>query len=337
MKTSKKIIIPFFSTIVGLSLAAGVGGAFAWYQYNSRVSASFIGTSVADTGTLQIGYKDSSDVMHWGRDFDLGDADLIPVTFGELGADDALPANAYAYPESGCGEGYTGWQAAVANEDYVQYEVYIRALQADKGSAADTANQIKGGYKRVERKVFISDHILQVGDGSGDSVADEALRIHINIDGGANDGENHLISKEAVSNLALSGKMDLDGSGATDVYHETAFEPLPSGKTEGEDMIYGVDGDTQTTEGLEGTDAIEQQRDSTTGLMPTSGELFSTSETEDIKLTITIWLEGWALLKTEEVAAGSNVWDAQYSTTEDDELKVGLQFDTGKFREDDLA
>ena len=63
MKINKKIIVPFLSTVVGLSLAGGLGGAFAWYQFNSQVRTGFIGTSVADTGLIQIGYKDSGDNM----------------------------------------------------------------------------------------------------------------------------------------------------------------------------------------------------------------------------------------------------------------------------------
>ena len=66
---NKKIIIPLFSTIAGLSLIGGTSGAVAWYQYNTRVTTSFVGTSVADSGILQIGYKaNSTSPISWGRD-----------------------------------------------------------------------------------------------------------------------------------------------------------------------------------------------------------------------------------------------------------------------------
>ena len=346
MKTSKKIIIPFFSTIVGLSLAAGVGGAFAWYQYNSRVSASFMGASVADTGTLQIGWKTMEDtdndpstpdveVMHWGRDHYLNSATLVPVTFGKLGANNALPAQAYAYPEAGCGEGYDNWVEAEAGVHYAQFDIFVRALQTDKAANAIVADQIREGYKRVARKVFISDYKFQVGDDdyAGDSVADKALRVHVAEVGSTN---NHLISKTAYTSSAplnLYGPLDLDGNGSPDTYHETPFNTLPSGINDGDPMSYGVDEDTQVTEAiadLKQTRKADETMDQTTGK-----ELFTTKTDADVQLRITVWLEGWEYLQTE--GSESQIWDAKYSTTNANELRVGLQFDTGKFREADLA
>lgn len=347
MKTSKKIIIPFFSTIVGLSLAAGVGGAFAWYQYNSRVSASFMGASVADTGTLQIGWKtinnngtpddDSDDYeeMNWGRDHYVNNATLVPVTFGKLGANNALPAQAYAYPEAGCGEGYDNWAHADAGVHYAQFDIYVRALQTDKAAAAITADQIREGYKRVARKVFISAYKFQVGndDYAGDSVADKALRVHVAEVGSTN---NHLISKTAYTPSAplnLYGPLDLDGNGSADTYHETPFNTLPSGKTDGDPIRYGVNEDTQVTEAI--GDLVQTRETDGTMDQDSGKELFTTKTDADVQLRITVWLEGWEYLQTE--GSESQIWDAKYSTTNANELKVGLQFDTGKFREADLA
>ena len=107
MKINKKIFIPILSTTVGLSVIGGIAGAFAWYQYNSKVNTSFVGASVADTGVLQIGtmqkvvdaegnpewvdpnvpddQKVQKETIVWGRDFNKGKAEhLIPVTFGAL-------------------------------------------------------------------------------------------------------------------------------------------------------------------------------------------------------------------------------------------------------------
>ena len=116
MKMNKKIIIPLFSTIAGLSLIGGTSGAVAWYQYNTRVTTSFVGTSVADSGVLQIGYKaEGSSSIAWGRDnYETGstnDNKLEPVTFGALGTGNALPSTAYANPEAGKGL-YSQWVAA---------------------------------------------------------------------------------------------------------------------------------------------------------------------------------------------------------------------------------
>ena len=105
MKFNKKVFIPVLATAMGLSVIGGIAGAVAWYQYNSKVSTSFAGASVADTGVLQIGtyqkvfdengdpvYVDPSaanpvqkEVLVWGRDIVRPNLDrLVPVTFGDM-------------------------------------------------------------------------------------------------------------------------------------------------------------------------------------------------------------------------------------------------------------
>ena len=142
----KLIVVPFLSTVVGLSLAGGIGGAFAWYQFNSQVTASFVGSSVADTTLLQIastrtgqGTQESPYVYNWGKNvYKTGNYTaanrfkLVPVTFGQLVTKNSktksLPNTfAYGYPEAGnqIGNGYTNWQKIQPNEGFVQFDVYL--------------------------------------------------------------------------------------------------------------------------------------------------------------------------------------------------------------------
>lgn len=361
---NKKIIIPLFATAMGLSVMGGIGGAVAWYQYNSRVSASFLGASVADTGVLQIGTMEMVDhdndpstpdveTYTWGRDFSVvgSAANLVPVTFGAMGANNALPQKAYAYPESGCGEGYTqldpdlpGWVEATKGKEYSQFEFYIRAYQADDTEAE--------GFKLVERDVFISDVILKSVE--NDKVAEDALRVHIAVE---NQG-NRLLSKNehkddtSTANvneaLPLFGGLDLDKNGHDDKYHATVFNDnlkkygVDNGgnalHTEGEDIVYGVNNQYQETEALIGNNAIVQERDGD-GKMPRNGEagysnrILKTSASGNVKVTITVWLEGWEVLKTGNNTS-SNIWNPAFSAGTD--VQLGLQFDTGIFRGADL-
>ena len=335
MKTSKKIIIPFFSTVVGLSMAAGVGGAFAWYQYNSQASASFVGASVADTGVLQIGHYVieqvggvDTPVMKWGRDF-YGEADLAtltPVTFGQLEDDLSLPqAGAFAYPEAGCGAGYSGWEHAVPNRDYAQFDIYFRALVPDS-----TSND---GFALAARNVFISDSVIK--SVTANKVADEALRVHLAVDG----GDNYLFAKntrEGNDALELSGQLDLDHNDHLDTYHETAFAELPANVNDGDPMIYGVEGDTQETVALSSYEVAR-----TNGVMPKQGEtdfdkaILTTSASEAVKVTVTIWLEGWEYLTVDDQDTQSQIWNPEYSA--DTDVQVGIQFDTGVFRGSDIT
>ena len=73
MKINKKVLIPLFATAMGLSVIGGVSGAVAWYQYNTKVQASFMGVTTADGGVLQI--KKSTDTA-WNSYADFGDAQI---------------------------------------------------------------------------------------------------------------------------------------------------------------------------------------------------------------------------------------------------------------------
>ena len=362
MKTSKKIIIPFFSTVVGLSLAAGIGGAFAWYQYNSQTTASFIGSSVADTGVLQIGWKETvnnQEVMRWGKDYvKTGNAaKLLPVTFGQLGANNALPEKAYTYPEAGCGTGYANrWVEATKGEQYSEMELYMRALVPDPAAPGDAENGIAEGYKLAERNVFLSDFVCETVTENKDIAG--ALRIHIAPEGQnarllSRDAHNYNPSADPVvdNRLNLFGPLDLDQDGATDKAVKTAFKDLADYGTwdddddpstpevaryaEGDEIIYGNPGDKQETEALS---AIQQARDAD-GKMPVSTDanfskkILTTSTSGAVKVTVTIWLEGWEYLK-KSATANSQEWNPKY--TADAEVKVGLQFDSGIFRGEDL-
>ena len=57
MKINKKILIPVFATAMGLSAIGGISGAVAWYQYNTKVTGSWMGVSTADGGVLQTGAR----------------------------------------------------------------------------------------------------------------------------------------------------------------------------------------------------------------------------------------------------------------------------------------
>ena len=315
MKLNKKIAVPFLSTVVGLSLIGGVGGAVAWYQYNSRVTASYIGTAVANSGILQIGH-DENDTIVWGRDYVQGDETLntlAPVTFGQLGQDLSLPGPAYAYPEAGKGS-YTSWQQAVANEDYVQFNVYLKAQQAD-ATATET-----GGYKQIVKDVYISDIVMRDAIADVDKSVAPALRMHIDVDG----GKKFLLAPQAVTDLELSAKLDLDRDGEIDKVGGYAWN---SGRSA--DVTYGNAGDKQNAPAMS---SIVQARDEH-GEMPDPSSpsdklICRTKENGAQKITITIWLEGWH--KLNNGTTESAIWEV--TRTKGVKVHAGLTFDVGKFR-----
>ena len=373
MKINKKVLIPVFATAMGLSVIGGVGGAVAWYQYNSKVTTSYIGTSVADTGVLQIGHKVGNNI-EWGRDFSLmdDDAELRPVTFGELKTvnmeSGVLNDKAYAYPHAGAGEGYLGHSNANAEVEgwtevssnpagyYAQFEVYFKAQQAD---ATD-------GYKQVKRDVYLSKVILNTLE--NDKVTENALRVHFDIENSAQESgsKNRLFAKnehKANNNepsqgteLKLYGPLNLenpDDPTHTDKYNSTLLNDKlavygnhPVGREDdngqdigntpyqdGETMIYGNYGEIQQTEALDSVVAARGQD----GKIATDADklLFTTPETGYVTVTVTVWLEGWEVLETGVNNASSNIWNP--TNTADAHIQLGMQFDSGIFRGADLT
>ena len=338
MKFNKKLIVPFLATVTGLSITGGLGGAFAWYQFNSQVRASFVGTSVADTGVLQIGYDDTSAPggIKWTSIFSKKDLSFVPVTFGALNSDGTLPATAYGYPEAGhqTGTDYTtGWRAMTGgagfyeeNTGYCQYDIYLRALKADSSSTGDASHDIAPGYKLAAKDVYLSSMTLSdLSHPNDDTIITNALRVHLNVAG--TNGKKLLISKTAITSTAplnLYGKMDLDGDGANDKY----FVPA-SDSNAGKEVTYGINEQTQVTKGIAD---VTQARDSSGNMPATANEklILTTSDgATPSKITVTAWIEGWALLQVNSTAptALSNVWNPNLNSG----MKVGFDmvFDVG--------
>lgn len=308
MKMNKKIIIPLFSTVAGLSLIGGTSGAVAWYQYNTRATASFVGSSVADSGVLQIGYKaDSESPISWGRDvYETGSTNsnkLSPVTFGQMAENNVLPTTAYGYPEAGKGA-YELWSAATKGKEYIQYDIYLKAQQADASQAS--------GYKQVAKDVYITDMVLD-GVTTGKEAIQDALRVHLAVEGGT----NYLISRTKVTDLALSGNLDLDADGVTDKeggYAWSVDKDTP--------VVYGRNGEKQTTSGIAD---IRASRNADGDIVGQEAKKICTTPVDgQQKITITVWLEGWQTYGT----PASSIWNA--FTTGDATVNVGMTFDVGR-------
>ena len=290
MKINKKLVTSSLATTMAISLAAAISGTVAWYQYNTRVTTSIIGTSVADTGVLQI----STDETNWERDLVTADligapVELTPVTFGAMNADGSLPATAYKKPDAskngldGANPGsYTQvYQTATLNQDYLRYTVYLRAMEVNDDSARDS-----DGLDQVEKDVYLTNITFANLNASGHIA--EGLRAHLAIDLD-NDGNNDkylLVSKTAVEDLELSGALDLDGNGKAD--HVGGLEWNPNRNNI---VHYGNNGDLQTTIGAA---ALQAERNGDGSITPNAAKkLFTTHKSENVKVTVTLWIEGW--------------------------------------------
>ena len=207
MKLSKKLIISSLSTTAALSFVAALSGTLAWYQYNTRVSTTIIGTNVAETGSLQI----SLDESNWTKDLVTSDLiggadhiDLKPVTFGAMLENNTRPNKGYMKPDASANGEWDAvhntlanvpgsyediYQEAKPNVDYIEYTVYLRAMEVENQS----------GLVQKEKDVYLSNIIFMDTNGNISS----GLRAHIAIDADRDDvfETNYLVSKNEVKIL----------------------------------------------------------------------------------------------------------------------------------------
>ncbi len=289
MKISKKIIISSLSTALGVSLVGAISGTVAWYQYNTAVRTSLIGTSVAGTGMLEI----SGNGTDWKSALTTSDytfaggrvgTQIRPVTFytsASYDEDDALPANAWKNPNfkknwsdiANAGKYATVYEAATAQYDYIQYTIYLRAM---------TVDNVSGGLAQKAEGVYLTNFILN--DVSPWAIS-SGMRVHLAIDADGNDTPeaNILINKtNANVTTKLFGALNLD-----DEIDEADWVYSDGWGWEGatkNTVRYGATEDhTQTSK------KIDSVKDSAMS----GAALFNTPASGASKITVTIWLEGW--------------------------------------------
>ena len=339
MKINKKVLIPIFATAMGLSVIGGISGAVAWYQYNSKVTASYIGVSTADTGVLRI--KEGSGA--WTRAVDKGNNNTLkPVTFEkdangkfdttkgwttpEAGAGNALGHGSYYVkqdysPASGTDaevKEHPGWLQA-GSSDFAQFDLYFDAYQVNPQEDDE-------GYTHVARAVYISKSMLRCLDANNQvitgKVAEDAIRVQFDIFNQNDELATQLVTGKSAGTTALCGALDLDGSTTADKYHATPWNDVTTGTDglDGTEIEYGIHGANQTVTALSSYNGP-------------SAPLFTTfaDETNPIHVRITIWLEGWALLDSSNNRAEWNPFTAAGY-----KVQVGLEFTTGEFRGSDL-
>ena len=302
MKINKKLLVPVFATAMGLSVMGGIGGAVAWYQYNTKVSASYVGVTTADGGVLQISKGDSK----WGRDAYFADdnAKLHPVTFGDLGSNLVLPSSgAKKHPHAGVADPAL-WDDAQNGVDYYQIDLYVKALKL-----------VDGEYKQISVPVYAEDLVLEAVTADKTDIG-EALRVHIDVNSGTS---TKLLSPTAQTgtDCPLFGILDLDRSGDIDKVGGYQWE-----ENYDQDLIYGVPAAEDPT-----TYKPYQVTEDANTFVDENNALFVTSATAEVHLQITVWLEGW-----HKVAFGSNaassIWDADKG--DGSSIHFGLKLGTPK-------
>ena len=248
-----KIIVSALALAIGASLAGSIGGTVAWYQYSTRANVAFIGEAGGFSGNLQMRFASEADDddawrtrITWDQMNDeLSDngyaSKIVPMTFGALDKDAALPANGYIQPLAG-ERNMAKWTKA-EKKNYAQFTLQVRDEERQNGAAANVEKAV------YLTKVLIQEDAKSVEDGKGD--LSNAVRVHIS----ATDGTG--TKSRLISNLGkeveTKGKLDLDNDGKNDQAYpdndDFGFgytDDTYTQRNQLSDVIYGDDGDAST-------------------------------------------------------------------------------------------
>jgi len=338
MKLNKnKIIVSALTLAIGGSLAGSVGSTIAWYQYSTRANVSFLGQASGISSNLQMRFvSEADDATAWRTrityedlEGEIGNFKPVPMTFGALGKDAALPAKGRIQPAPGVGS-MAKWGEAEANKHYAQFQLQLRNINREGDTAANDAQD-----------VYLSKLLIQEDAKNGATKEDlsDAIRVHISANGGATP-INKLISNKG-GNTKTSGKLDIDGDGADDQAYpegdEFGFGYTGDTRNQLADVIYG----DENTNGL--ADEVQSSyiasyssaatnpvlvysennklyEDDTKAELTTAKSIGKTiaSESSYLTVTVTIWVEGWQEFND------NAIWNA--SEYVNSKFNVGIQF-----------
>ena len=352
MKLNKnKIIVSALALVIGTSLAGSVTGTLAWYQYSTRANVSFIGQSSGFSSNLQMRFVSEATgenaEQKWRTRITWqemaaelavgGDMKLMPMTFGSLDKDAALPLDnsatpaplGYIQPIAGVKD-MSKWGKAT-DRNYAQFKLQLRNV-----------NHAGSADENVAEDVYLSKLVMQAdsdntANNNNKGYLGDAIRIHIS--SSYNDGTNDVVKNKLISSsgseVATKGKLDLDGDGKNDQAYpdndEFGFADKGATPTTLQDIVYGDDGDDNTNE-------VQTSYAKDSVLVYSDGnKLYNTSAKDALDgskligktvagsnsyltVTVTIWVEGWQLLDNGATA----IWDAAKYI--DSKFDIGLQF-----------
>ena len=232
MKINKKnVIIPSLLTTISAALVGSIAGTVAWYQYNTRVSASYYGTSAGSaTENLQLSLTGAED--SWKTELRAADiqayldahghngSNLRPVTTGEHKKDGEL-GSLYKNPIYQHEKTET-WGEGDAKDDFITFPIHLRVLDIDGKQSEDARVEL-------EKAIYLQNVVLK---GSQTNDITDALRLHVS------GLENKFTLSDHGQDTKTHGALDLLNDGVNQKDKSEGYEDL------GDDVHvidYGVD------------------------------------------------------------------------------------------------
>ena len=349
MKMPRKIVISSLTLLSALTLAGSISGTVAWYQYSTRATVAYTGTSAHCSKLLQLSVDNGT---NWGSDIksnQLPGATFAPITTGAQDKDAPLSMKYrtvtvydddgvtpigtqdisspfYAQPDCGMGL-YENWFLA-SDSSFAQFDILIKVKDVD---SSDTETNLSND-------VYLTDLTIEDANQSENLDLANAVRVHISSeyqDNGTTKNKNFLFAKEN-EDTEVGGFLDIDEDGEYDqigydwdrhtcLYGAGTFIPATY-DSEGHQLTPDSYQDAPYQYSYKANDyniiAKEVENDLIGG---TPIGKTSANNGEYLKVTVTIWLEGWSpLLRGTHGQQDSSIWDADSYVAQ--KFNVGLSF-----------
>lgn len=317
----KKLITSAMLTLIGASMVGSVAGTVAWYQYSTRASAAYVGTSTKCSEKLQVVVGTEAEAAtkndtEWQTALSHSDildyianqdgqnnttaGQVTPVTAGNQKRDAALNTlkahPVYNYPA------YSAWQNAAVT-DYVTFPLTFRVVDVD--GASDTSKLAQ------DMDLYLQDLLIQADKNNPTAKGDisDAIRVHFAT---TETTPKYWLFSNKGETIDTCGELDLDGDGKDDEastrHTNYSFETTTK-------LTYG-DADSEE----EAYKLSEVKATDTNGAL-TGGQAIGTIvKNTTLTINVTIWLEGWQKFGTSGNES-SAMWNpATY---------IGAMFDVG--------
>ena len=321
MKKLNKIALTSLIALVGFSTAASVTSTVAWFQYATRATVAYTGTSAHCSKLLNISIDNGT---NWGTDIrssSLPTAKFAPITTGEQDKNSALPTQTvvtefeedgvtpkttvtksrfYASPDYRQGL-YSNWLIA-EDDNYLQFEVLIRLADVDENYGTST-------QKYLANDVYLTD--LTIQNAGGNDLA-ESVRVHFAStyydDNGVEQHKNFLFAR-TVESTDVGGFLDVNDDGYQDtagyewedslcLYGGSDGTPVTSDVLDDHNNVIGQKLENPLLQTSYASDDDTIIAADNNGVLSGGTSLGKTSASKDelMKVVVTVWLEGWSEL-----------------------------------------
>ena len=306
MKKHRKLIISALACLTGATLVTSVTSTVAWFQYVTRVTAAYTGTTAHCSKMLQVSVDNGASWKTDLLDADLSSTEMFePITTGEQTKNTAI-SHFYASPDYR--QGAYPWITAPTTS-YSQFTLWFKSTDVDE-------NYGTGSEVRLENDVYLTD--LTIKNNNAASDLSKAIRVHF--DAESNGSHKYFLFARDVTSTAVGGNLDVNNDGELD---KAGYE------REAGLCMYGGSGLAQTSykavKDVDNIIATDTRGELSGG---TSFGKTSSSSSSYLKITVTIWLEGWALLNSGNTgnaqASNTAVWNSATYASKD--FNVGMTF-----------